>query len=330
MDKNYHLFKNGTLGREDDTLAVRTEEGDLHHLPVENVAAVFCHGQLEFNTRTLDFLSQHGITAHVFNWHEYYTGSYVPKRTKTSGNSLVKQVQRYSDLESRRVIAQELVRASAAEMKRNVAYYGNRDYNVESIQEALDSDLKKVSPDCSIDELRGIEGTLRETYYRLFSMVLPDAFALDRRAYNPPPNEINSLISFGNSLLYGSILTELYKTHLDPTVSYLHEPGERRFSLCLDLSEVFKPMIVDRLIFRLVNRSQISVDDFDSSLEGCLLTDDGRKTFVREYEEMLERTVEHPSLDRHVSYQYLLRLEGYKLHKHVLGDVEYKPFTRWW
>lgn len=330
MDKNYHLFQNGTLTREDDTLAVRTEDGNLHHLPVENVAAVFFHGQIKFNTRTLDFLSQHGITAHVFNWHEYYTGSYVPKRTKTSGNSLVKQVQQYNNLESRRTIARELVRASAAEMKRNVTYYGNRDYNIEHIQEALDSDLKKIGQDCSIDELLGIEGTLRETYYRLFSMVLPDAFALDRRSYNPPPNEINALISFGNSLLYSSILTELYKTHLDPTVSYLHEPGERRFSLCLDLSEVFKPMIVDRLIFRLVNRSQISVQDFDSSVEGCLLTDDGRKTFVREYEDMLERTVEHPSLDRHVSYQYLLRLEGYKLHKYVLGDADYEAFTRWW
>lgn len=330
MDKNYHLFKNGSLTREDDTLAVRTEDDDLHHLPVENVAALFFHGQLEFNTRTLDFLSQHGITAHVFNWHEYYTGSYVPKRTKTSGNSLVKQVERYNDIESRRAIARSLVRAAAVEMKRNVRYYGNRDYDVESIQTALDSDLQKIGPDCSIDELRGLEGTLRETYYRLFSLVLPDAFALDRRSYNPPPNEINSLISFGNSLLYSTLLTELYKTHLDPTVSYLHEPGDRRFSLCLDLSEVFKPMIVDRLIFRLVNRSQITVDDFDSSVESCLLADDGRETFVREYEEILERTVEHPSLNRHVSYQYLLRLEGYKLHKHVLGDSDYEPFTRWW
>lgn len=330
MDKNYHLFKNGTLNREDDTLSVRTEDSDLHHLPVENVAAVFFHGQINFNTRTLDFLSQHGITAHVFNWHENYTGSYVPKRTKTSGNSLVKQVQQYNNIESRRAIAQELVRASAAEMKRNVTYYGNRDYNLDHIQKALERDVRKIDQDCSIDELRGIEGSLRETYYQLFSIVLPDAFALDRRSYNPPPNEINALISFGNSLLYSSILTELYKTHLDPTISYLHEPGDRRFSLCLDLSEVFKPMIVDRLIFRLVNRSQISVDDFDSSVEGCLLTDDGRKVFVREYEEMLERTVEHPSLDRHVSYQYLLRLEGYKLHKHVLGDADYEPFTRWW
>jgi CRISPR-associated protein Cas1 len=330
MDKNYHLFKNGQLSREDDTLAVRTEDDELHHLPVENVAALYFHGQLEFNTRALDFLSQNGITGHVFNWHEYYTGSYVPKRAKTSGNSLVQQVEHYSRTDDRRDIARALVTAAGKEMLRNVSYYSNRDHDVKSIQETLETDLDRVDTNQSVNELRGIEGTLRETYYRLFAEVLPEEFALHRRSYNPPPNEINSLISFCNSLLYSALLTELYKTHLDPAVSYLHEPGERRFSLCLDLSEVFKPLVVDRLIFRLLNRSQIGVDDFDSSMEGCLLTDSGRKTVVKEFEETLERTVEHPSLNRHVSYQYLLRLEGYKLHKHVLGDAEYEPFTRWW
>jgi CRISPR-associated protein Cas1 len=39
-------------------------------------------------------------------------------------------------------------------------------------------------------------------------------------------------------------------TQLNPTVSYLHEPSQRRFSLALDLSEIFKPLIVDRVIFR--------------------------------------------------------------------------------
>ena len=113
-------------------------------------------------------------------------------------------------------------------------------------------------------------------------------------------------------------------------MSYLHEPSERRYSLCLDLSEVFKPVLVDRLIFRLVNRSQITVDDFEEELDGCLLTNNGRRTFVREFESLLDETVEHPTLSRKTSYQYLLRLEGYKLHKHLLGDQKYDAFQRWW
>lgn len=137
---------------------------------------------------------------------------------------------------------------------------------------------------------------------------------------------MNALISFGNSLLYATTLTEIYKTHLNPTISYLHQPRERRFSLSLDISEVFKPVIVDRVIFTLVNRQRIQIDDFRHEMDGCLLQEESRKEFVREYEDRLETTVEHPSLDKNVSHQRLLRLEGYKLVKHVSGDDQYKGY----
>jgi CRISPR-associated protein Cas1 len=73
---------------------------------------------------------------------------------------------------------------------------------------------------------------------------------------------VNALLSFGNSLLYTAALSEIYMTQLNPTVSYLHEPSQRRPSLALDLPEIFKPLIVDRVIFRLLNRGEISDDDF--------------------------------------------------------------------
>lgn len=330
MDENYHLFKNGRLEREDDTLAVRTEDDNLHHLPVENVRALFFHGQIHFNTRALDFLTQNEIPAHVFNWNEYYTGTYVPRRSLVSGNSLVKQVEHYSDSTARLKIAKEFVRAAGSEMRRNATYYSNRGYDLDLLISDLEEFIEAVDECETVDDLLGHEGTLRNRYYQLFATVLPDAFEFERREYYPPPNEVNSLISFGNSLLYSAILTELYSTHLNPTVSYLHEPSERRYSLCLDLSEVFKPVLVDRLIFRLVNRSQITVDDFEDDLNGCLLSDHGRRAFVREFESLLEKTVEHPTLSRKTSYQYLLRLEGYKLHKHLLGDQKYDAFRRWW
>jgi CRISPR-associated protein Cas1 len=329
MDRNYHVFQDGRLAREEGSLTVRTDD-DIHRLPVENVGALYFHGQIDVNTRALDFLSQHGITAHLFNWNEHYAGSYVPRRALTSGNSLVQQAAYHLDERKRTMIARSIVAASAAEMRRNLTYYDNRGTSLREIIDRIDELTVGVGDTESVEALLGIEGNVRRAYYRSFSRILPEGFVLDRRVYNPPDNEVNSLISFGNSLLYSSILSELHNTHLDPTVSYLHEPGERRFSLCLDISELFKPLLVDRLLFRLVNRSQITKEDFDSGLNGCLLTGDGRRLFVREYEETLERTVKHPTLDRHVSYQYLLRLEGYKLHKHILGDKSYEPFSRWW
>lgn len=175
-----------------------------------------------------------------------------------------------------------------------------------------------------------VEATARRAYYAAFDAILPDDFTMGSREYNPPPNEVNSLISFGNSLVYANCVSAIRATALDPAISFLHEPGERRYSLALDVAELFKPVLADRVIFRLLNRKQLSHDDFETDVNSCLLTEGGRKTFSKEFEETLERTVEHPNLDRHVSYQYLMRLEAYKLKKHLLTGESYEQFERWW
>ena len=110
-------------------------------------------------------------------------------------------------------------------------------------------------------------------------------------------------------------------TQLNSTISYLHEPWQRRFSLVLDLSEIFKPLIVERVIFRLLNRGEISEDDFENvgSAKGVYLKEDARKNFVRAFEKTLQTTVEYRQLKRSLSYRQLIRLEAYKLIRHLIG-----------
>lgn len=147
---------------------------------------------------------------------------------------------------------------------------------------------------------------------------------------HPPDNMINSLISYINSLIYSKTLSEVYHTQLNPTISYLHEPGVRRYSLCLDISEVFKPLIGDRLIFSLLNRNQITEDSFTQELNFLHLKKEASKLIVRELENSLKKTIKHKELGRQVSYQYLIRLELYKLIKHIIGEKEYEGFKIWW
>ncbi len=138
------------------------------------------------------------------------------------------------------------------------------------------------------------------------------------------------MISFVNSMIYAKILSEIYHTQLNPTISYLHEPGVRRFSLCLDVSEVFKPLIGDRLIFSLLNRKQITEDSFTKELNFLHLKKEASALISRELEERLKKTIMHKELGRQVSYQYLMRLEAYKLIKHLIGEKEYDGFKIWW
>ncbi len=87
----------------------------------------------------------------------------------------------------------------------------------------------------------GTEGRVRDLYYSSFNSFLREGFEFEKRTKMPPQNMLNSLISFGNSLLYATTLTEIYHTQLTPLVSYLHEPGERRYSLSLDIAKYLSP-----------------------------------------------------------------------------------------
>lgn len=131
-------------------------------------------------------------------------------------------------------------------------------------------------------------------------------------------------------MVYTACVSAIRKTALDPTVGFIHEPGERRFTLSLDIADIFKPILADRIIFRVVNRQQLSTNDFESNLDGCLLTEDGRMTVLKEYEQMLDQTVDHPRLNRKVSYKTLIQTDVYSLKKHILTGEEYHATERWW
>lgn len=330
MNRNYHVFSDGRIERKDDTLRFITEDGEKKFVPVENAEALYLHGQIDYNTRLMSFLNDQGVALHVFGWEDYYAGSVMPKRGQTSGRTVVEQVRAYDDTGHRRTIAAEIVSGSIHNMRTNIVYYNNRGRDLEAELADIERVRGRVGDSLPIDEQMGIEASARKIYYRAFNEILPPDFRLDKREYNPPPNAINSLISYGNSLVYANCVSAIRATALDPTISYLHEPGERRYSLSLDLADLFKPVIADRVLFRLVNRKQITTDDFETELGSCLLVDEGRETYTKEFEQTLEQTVDHPALGRKVSYQYLMRLEAYKLKKHLLAGESYDSFERWW
>lgn len=329
---NHHVFADGELARNEGTLRIETLEGDTEYLPVESIDTLYLHGQITFNTRALGLLNEHGVPVHVFGWKDYYRGSYLPTRDHVSGNTVVEQVRAYDDPERRLRIARELVAASIHNMRANVRYYDGKrgDFAGEMSRMADLKDRARDESVTDINELRGVEATARKAYYRCFDTILRDPFELTRREYNPPTNEANALISFLNGMVYTTCVSAIRQTALDPTVGYLHEPGERRFTLSLDIADIFKPILADRVAFRVVNRQQLGIEDFESELEGCLLTEDGRMTVLEEFEQTLDETVEHPRLNRKVSYKTLVRTDVYSLKKHVLAAEPYRPTERWW
>lgn len=326
---NHHVFADGELSRNEGTLRIDTLDGETEYLPVESIDSLYLHGQIDFNTRALGLLNDHGVPAHVFGWKDYYKGSYLPKRGQVSGNTVVEQVRAYDD-DRRLLIAQRITQASIHNMRSNLRYYDGRRGDFADAVADLADEKDRVMSVSTINELRAVEGNARKAYYRCFDRILREPFELTKREYNPPTNEANAIVSFLNGMTYTTSVSAIRKTALDPTVGFVHEPGERRFTLSLDIADIFKPILADRLVFRLVNRQQITAEDFESELDGCLLTENGRMTVLEEFEKLLDETVAHPRLKRNVSYKTLVRTDVLSLKKHILTGEEYHATERWW
>jgi CRISPR-associated protein Cas1 len=334
MKKSYYLFNPGRISRKDNTLKFvpfDEQENELpaRYIPVETVDNLYAFGSLEGNSAFFNFLGKEQISVHFFDYYEHYTGSFMPKDYLLSGKMLICQADAYLKPKKRLLIAQKFVEGAAFNMLKNLKYYNNREKNVSLIIQKIEKLSVAIGAASSIEELMGIEGNIRMSYYEAFDTIINE-FEMGSRTRQPPSNEVNTMISFVNSLCYTLCLDMIYHTQLNPTISFLHQPGERRFSLALDLSEIFKPVLADRLIFSLLNKKQVQASDFDLKLNRCMLKDSGKKTVVKAWDEKLNETIKHRSLGRSVSYKHLVKLECYKLSKHILDIEEYKPFKSWW
>jgi CRISPR-associated protein Cas1 len=316
----------GELKRKDNSIAFRNEKGNFY-IPVQDTREVYCMNEVSFNTKFLDFISRAGITLHLFNYHGNYSGTFYPKEQLISGDLCIKQALCY--IENRLKIAKSIVQAIADNIHETLYHYYRHDKkDLKPTLDWLKSEPKKfLDKDITIEQIMFIEGQIWNKFYDSFKHFLSEDFLMNKRVKRPPDNPMNALVSFGNTLLYTKTISAIYTTHLNQAISFLHSPREGRFSLCLDISEAFKPVIVFKTIFDLVGRKQLQVEKhFDKSLNYALLNEDGKKIFIDAFETRLNETFMHPKLKRKTTYKHCLKLEGYKLIKYIVEGKEFVPF----
>lgn len=327
MGSTRYIISMGELTRKDNSLCFR-KDGKNVYIPIENTKEIFCLNEVSINSKLLDFLSQNHVIVHFFNYYGSYSGTYYPKDQYLSGRLLIKQVEKFQN--NRIEIAKAIVNGIGINMGEVLYHYYK--HNKKEVKDTIDWLREKfpenVKQAQSIEELMSCEGEAWGKFYSTFQYFLPGDFIMNKRVKRPPDNPINALISFGNTLLYTKTISAIYRTHLDQRISFLHQPAERRFSLSLDISEVFKPVIVFRTIFELVNNRRLQVEKhFDNKVNYCLLNEEGRKIFIEAFESRMESAFQHPRLKRKVTYRTAIKLDCYKLIKNILEDKPFVPFS---
>ena len=354
MRQNIYLFSNSILRKKNDTLClqnmpdrdavheadidesendimlignrVNEKDGRNKFVPAQNIDSVFAFGEMYFTSGFLTCMAKYHIPVHFFNYFGNYTGSFVPKAEINSGNIALIQAESYLNHDKRLSIARSFVRGAYLNSVSNLKYYQFRGAGLESIIERMESLGASIDSVNSVNALMGIEGNIKNVYYEGWKIVIRQELEFEKRVKNPPDNVVNSMISFGNALMYSTCLNEIYRTGLIPSIGFLHSPGDNRLPLSFDMAEVFKPVVTDKVIFRLINLGMITQKDFNRKSGYLRLNDDARKKFVQEFETRLKTTIQHKELKRNVSYKTLIRLECHNLINFLKSRKEYQPY----
>lgn len=328
VNHEYHLVQDGVLNKKDYALLFENDK-EKHHIPVEVIDNLNIYGDVTISTSVLKTLTEKNIRLSVVNKYGDLLGYFIPDGYVKDSKTMLKQSLLYENLEKRLSIAKQMEIAGIHNMRSNVRYY-NKKQNLQELKLVigeLDSCIEMTKNGKTIEELMLIEARARQKYYMTFNYILKvPGFEYVKRSKRPPEDAINAMISFGNTLLYNMFMQNIWKTSLDPRVGIIHAANRRSHSLNLDFADIFKPIIVDRVIFTLINLHQIKSDeDFEQSNNGGIyLSKNGKKKFLEEFEEKLNST---QTIDgKMITYKKLMEQEVSHYQKMILNDERYKPY----
>jgi CRISPR-associated protein Cas1 len=181
------------------------------------------------------------------------------------------------------------------------------------------------------DQLRGVEGDASALYFEQFQVLVRQqrtSFPWKGRSRRPPLDPLNALLSFSYALLMNDCLSACQSAGLDPTIGYLHAFRPGRPALALDLMEVFRPLIADRLVLTLINNQQVTARGFRTSESGGIeMDEETRKTVIVTHQERKAQTLRHPFLDQEIPWGLAPLLEARLLSRHLRGGLaNFPPF----
>lgn len=321
-----YIFSKGDLSENDFSILFRNENGNTY-LPIENIKELYVFSDSTLTTKFISLIGKHGIVLHFFDYYGHYVGTFYPKENLISGNVTVSQAMAYEN--NREYIAKAIVLGISKNLYTLLYHYYR--HGIKEIKPMIDyihndvpSQLEKYN---DIKQILMVEGNMWNIFYSCFNHILNKDFTFNKRVRRPPDTPLNALISFCNSVLYTKTISQIYQTHLNQTIAFLHEPSDGRFSLSLDISEVFKPILVFQVIFDCVNNRKISVEKhFIKEVNYCALNEAGRKIIINAMDEKLNSTFKHKTLGRNISYKQAIKIDGYKLIKHIVEGKEFIPF----
>ncbi|GAB4400452.1 MAG: CRISPR-associated endonuclease Cas1 [Anaerolineales bacterium] len=339
------------LHKDHDRLLVKRGDEILEAVPLIKVEQVVLMGRgVSISTSALHALTRNGIDVVYLTG----TGKYVSRvigQEHKNGRLRHQQSLLASDPLFSLRTAQNVVYGKIINQRAVVRRHAEGAQWAGRALTGMEEMIKMLGTAQDADQLRGMEGQAAREYFGLFRRLLRPpseggSWNFDRRAYYPPPDPVNALLSFVYSLLLRDMTTACELIGLDPYLGFFHVIDYGRPSMALDLMEEFRPIVADSIVLEAVNRPYVSLEDFEQvdlsekeserdeneqprdSTQAVYLAGSGREKIIAMYENRVNDEGMFNYKGQQVSYRQIFQLQAQAMARLILGQAQdYEPFT---
>lgn len=326
----YVTTPRSVIRRRGSRLRIVTPDSD-HSIGFDRIRQVVIFGGAGLTTPALTSMLEHGIELTLLSDQGRYFGR-IQGASTGDPHLRAAQYRRGDDADRRLDTAKRIVSGKITN-QRNLLLRRQRNGGLDLTESSrrLDHLRRRCSETGSINALLGVEGAASREYFHAFGRLVAPEFVFDVRRRRPPPDPVNSMLSFGYTLLVQEVASAIELAGLDPSEGSLHGRRAGRPSLALDLAEEFRSVIVDSMVLAAIKRRQLVPNHFtytDDSDGRCTLTGEGRAVFIGAYEQRMLTKILHQPTRRHVSYRVALGLQalGYASELRENGS-EWRPMV---
>lgn len=328
----YVLEHGYVLGKESERFTIRKRGEILQRIPAIKVDQIMIFGNAQITTQVMHFCLQAKIPIYLLSGYGRFYG--VIDGFSTDPVLLHRdQFNRAEDPVFCVGLAREFIRGKIANCRVILLRYG-RGRSLPSLTSAaqqLQSILHKLGSVDDLDSLRGHEGTAARLYFAALSSSLDPDWRFGGRTRQPPQDPINSMLSYGYTLLYYNLYSFLRARGLNPHVGFLHSVRAGHPALVSDMIEEFRAIIVDAVVLNLVLNRRVTPEQFtipDAPGKACLLSDQARKLFIRELEKKMNTPIKHPASGLRLDYRRCLEHQVHDLASVIQGrEPQYRAMV---
>ncbi|MEL7039247.1 MAG: CRISPR-associated endonuclease Cas1 [Cyanobacteria bacterium J06592_8] len=308
------------------------EQENKIEILIREVERILVFGNIQLTTQAIGACLQQPIVVLFLNSLGQYKG-HLWSLESTHLASELTQIEKHKNSRFQLSLCRAIVRGKLLN-SRQLLMRLNRKRHISEVEDAISgiqADLQAVERCRNLDKLRGYEGISAARYFPAFGQLITHpVFAFSQRHRQPPTDPVNSLLSFGYTLLFNNVLSLIIAEGLSPYLGHFHYGEDRKPYLAFDLMEEFRSPIVDSLALKLINKPFFKPDDFDrvESTGGVYLNSDARKVFLQHFEQRMNELVSHPDIQSQVTYRQAIQLQVRRYKRTLWRGVAYEPFLR--